>query len=144
MRGLIFNLMNNKNISPLFVSDTTIPSQFPHCMETCSHQMNQSQWNKFNGFLKKFFKDLLVKSLKKLYPSMKPSHLILLPFMVKKTEMLYPRTIVFLWPESESGSEVHLTFIKQLLNIRHYSQQIQQSTQEKRSLLSCSLKYTPK
>ena len=65
MRGVIFNLINNKNISPLFVSDTTTPSQFPHCTETCSHQMNQSQWNKFNGFLKKFFKDLLVKSLKK-------------------------------------------------------------------------------
>lgn len=67
MRGVIFSLINNKNISPLFVSDTTTPSQFPHCMETCSHQMNQSQWNKFNGFLKKFFKDL-VKSLKKTLP----------------------------------------------------------------------------
>lgn len=52
---------------------------------------------------------------------MKPSHLILLPFMVKNTEMLYPRTIVLLWPESESGSEVHLTFIKQLLIIKLYS-----------------------
>lgn len=122
MRGVNFILINNKNISPLFVSDTTTPSQFPHCMETCSHQMNQSQWNKFNGFLKIFLNDLLVNSLKKkLYLSMKPSHLILFPFMVKKTEMLYPRTIVLLWPESENGSEVHLTFIKQLLIIKLYS-----------------------
>lgn len=65
MRGVNFILINNKNISPLFVSDTTTPSQFPHCMETCSHQMHQSQWNKFNGFLKIFFfNDLLVNSLK--------------------------------------------------------------------------------
>ena len=65
MRGVNFILINNKNISPHFVSETTTPSQFPHCMETCSHQMNQSQWNKFNVYLKIFFNDLLVNSLKK-------------------------------------------------------------------------------
>ena len=70
---------------------------------------------------------------------MKASHLIILPFMVKKTEMLYPRTIVLLWPESESGSKVHLTFIKQLLNIRHYSQHSRYSSQhERKDLGSCA------
>lgn len=42
------------------------------------------------------------------YFQIKPSTLTLSPFMVKKTEMLGPVTLVILRSEGESGLEIHI------------------------------------
>lgn len=100
MRGVNFILINNKNISPLLFL-----TPLPHPSSPTAWKLVLIKWISHNGTnlmdFWRFFKWPSCKLIKKTLPFQWSHHTSSLPFMAEETEMLYPRTIVLLWPESE-------------------------------------------